>query len=536
MLKNLSIRMKLTLISILLLLNVGAIYWSLYNTQSITDRLTGAEMLAVTISQNVSELGNNEKDFLLENNTAHQTNFGNNYQHLKNNLSQLDAILSNEDMKINRLNGLDSIVNEYNNIFNTIVSLTADSSVKDGKVKEMQETADSINAILEDAKAELHDKVMTRVSNAKTSSLVQAIICTLINSLLIIFISNGIVKALRRAVDVSLHLSEGDLTTEITVESKDETGQLFDAMKHMIGKLREVVMEVKSAADKVSTGSRHMSSASNEMSQGATEQAASAEEASSSMEQMAANIKHNAENARETEKIAANAARDAQEGGDAVAMTVSAMKDIAGKISIIEEIARQTNLLALNAAIEAARAGEHGKGFAVVAAEVRKLAERSQTAAHDISGLSSSSVEVAEEAGEVLKKLVPDIQKTAELVQQINAASNEQNTGAEQINNAIQQLDQVIQQNAGAAEEMSSTSEDLASQAEQLQHTITFFKVGNNRTAGRKKINPTAAQQAKASQVITYKTTETQKPAGTSLVMIDDRTDTDKADEDFENY
>jgi methyl-accepting chemotaxis protein len=159
------------------------------------------------------------------------------------------------------------------------------------------------------------------------------------------------------------------------------------------------------------------------------------------------------------------------------------MKDIASKISIIEEIARQTNLLALNAAIEAARAGEHGKGFAVVASEVRKLAERSQTAAAEINQLSASSIKVAEKAGEMLNKIVPDIQRTAELVQEISASSNEQNSGAEQINGAIQQLNSVIQQNASASEEMSSTAEELSSQAEQLQETMSFFKLDHKQSS-----------------------------------------------------
>jgi methyl-accepting chemotaxis protein len=213
------------------------------------------------------------------------------------------------------------------------------------------------------------------------------------------------------------------------------------------------------------------------MSQGSSEQAGSVEEVSASMEQMVSNIQQNADNAQQTEKIAQKAAEDAREGGKAVTQTVAAMKEIAGKITIIEEIARQTNLLALNAAIEAARAGEHGRGFAVVASEVRKLAERSQTAAGEISKLSGTSVQVAEEAGTMLAKLVPDIQRTAELVLEINGSSKEQNEGAAQVNKAIQQLDQVVQQNASAAEEMSSTAEQLSSQAEHLQSIMEFFKV-----------------------------------------------------------
>jgi len=299
-------------------------------------------------------------------------------------------------------------------------------------------------------------------------------------------------KKLDEAVGFANRISEGDLTMCIGDTCRDEMGILFGAMKTMVDRLRGVVADVKGASDNVASGSQQLSSGAEQMSQGTTEQAASAEEASSSVEEMNATIKQNADNAQQTEKIALKSAVDALESGKAVTETVIAMKDIASRISIIEEIARQTNLLALNAAIEAARAGEHGKGFAVVASEVRKLAERSQVAAAEISTLSTSSVEVAEKAGRMLAKLVPDIQKTAELVQEISAASKEQTSGADQINSAIQQLNQVIQQNAGAAEEMSSTAEELSAQAEQLQSTMAFFKVdGVDRAESVKK--PSAA-------------------------------------------
>jgi methyl-accepting chemotaxis protein len=286
------------------------------------------------------------------------------------------------------------------------------------------------------------------------------------------------VQPIKRLNDVVEQISSGDLSLSVKADSNDELGKLFNTLKAMVEKLNSVVSDVKTASGNVASSSQQLSAGSEQMSQGTAEQSSSAEEASSSIEEMNATIKQNADNASQTEKIALKSANDAMESGRAVSETVVAMKDIAKKISIVEEIARQTNLLALNAAIEAARAGEHGKGFAVVASEVRKLAERSQTAAREISQLSTTSVEVAEKAGMMLAKLVPDIQKTSELVQEITAASKEQSANADQINGSIQQLNQVIQQNAGAAEEMASTAEELASQAEQLQATISFFKTG----------------------------------------------------------
>lgn len=252
------------------------------------------------------------------------------------------------------------------------------------------------------------------------------------------------------------------------------------------------------------------------------------------MEQMAANIRQNADNAMQTEKIATNSAEVAKEGGAAVAQTVSAMKDIADKISIIEEIARQTNLLALNAAIEAARAGEAGKGFAVVAAEVRKLAERSQGAANEISELSSSSVEVAEKAGKMLTMMLPDIQKTAELVQEISASSKEQDTGAEQVNKAIQQLDQVIQRNAAASEQMASTSGELSSQAQQLQETISFFRLDQRGASTRRApLTPKRQSALPAPEKLTASEAEGDPTSG-GLDL--DMGESDKIDDEFEKF
>lgn len=321
----------------------------------------------------------------------------------------------------------------------------------------------------------------------------------------IVFVTvRSTVRPLHYAVEEIQKIADGDLNVDIKVDRKDEVGQLLMAMKEMVAKLRKIVgtvtesaynvrymaNDVTDSADQVAHMSQQLNASSEQLSQGTSEQASAAEESSTSMEEMVANIRQNADNSMQTEKIALESAENAQESGGAVQETVEAMRSIAEKISIIEEIARQTDLLALNAAIEAARAGEHGKGFAVVASAVRQLAERSQAAAAEISKLSASSIEVAEGAGTLLEELVPKIQKTAQLVQEITAASNEQNAGAEQINSAIQKLDQVIQQNAQSSEELSASSEEMSasagamadnsqkmvSEAGELINVIGFFK------------------------------------------------------------
>ncbi len=322
-----------------------------------------------------------------------------------------------------------------------------------------------------------YELIMEESANAIFIVTVISISGLLLIIIFITLISRQISRQLNLGVKFSSELSSGNLNASLDIVQKDEIGVLAESLNSMKNHLLRVVTDVTTSADNVLQGSEQLSKAAEQISQGATEQASTAEEVSASVEEMSANIQQNTDNAAQTEKIANQSALDAGEGGNAVLEVVAAMNAIAQKIGVVEEIARQTNLLSLNAAIEAARAGEHGKGFAVVASEVGKLASVSQNAAVEIQDLANASVTKANKAGEQIKSMIPDIQRTSDLISEISASSNEQNAGSAQISEAIQQLDQVIQQNASLAEETSSMSEELTSQAMQLREMISFFKI-----------------------------------------------------------
>jgi methyl-accepting chemotaxis protein len=439
-------------------------------------------------------------------------------------------------------------------------------------VKDMAVAADKAGQIASDAVEAQKMSMAAEARFANLLSLGTTAAAVLLGLIFAVFITRAILRGVRGAIAVAEAVAHGDLEVKVVIESHDEIGALLVSMQRMIEaermvagvagsladgdlsvsvtprsdkdvllrsmldmieRLRDVVGEVQSGAENVASGSEEMSASAESLSQGATEQASAVEESSSAMEEMASSISQNADNAKQTEAIAVKAAGDARESGQAVAQAVAAMKDIAAKISIIEEIARQTDLLALNAAVEAARAGEHGRGFAVVASEVRKLAERSQAAASEITHLSRSSTGVAERAGELLGKLVPDIQRTADLVQEINAASQEQSTGSAQVNKALQQLDQVIQQNASASEELASTSEELSAQSEQLQASISYFRLdGSPRPALARQAGKNASRPglAKAAPRLQAKGTPSRSKAAALSI------DMEGEDEQFERF
>lgn len=506
MLKNMKISRRLLLgfgmVLVLLLVVAGAGYWGLDSVkQETVSMLQGDAQISqfsALIKADTLELRRAEKDsFLNIDETKKREEYVSTWKHwredLKNHLTEIDKkSLSAEDKQTVRK--MEDNAGAYENGYTKVLSMIEDGRIKTPQAANaaISEYKDAIHKLEGDASdlSEAHFKIMSGKDQVMTDfarrTMYLMFFVAIVASIVAVVTAQVIARGVSRPVEaMSTHLADmaaggGDLTRRIEVKSSDEVGQMSTSLNAFLEKLEKIIIEVKGGAGSISSAAQQVSSTSSSLSQGTSEQAASVEETTSSLEQMSASISQNSDNSRQMEQVASKGAREAEESGKAVKQTVDAMKSITDKINIIDEIAYQTNLLALNAAIEAARAGEHGKGFAVVATEVRKLAERSQTAAKEISSLASDSVKVAEHSGKLLDELVPSIQKTAELVKEVSAASREQSSGVNQINKAMAQVDQVTQRNASSAEELSSTAEEMASQSEGLAQLMAFFKTSGD--------------------------------------------------------
>jgi methyl-accepting chemotaxis protein len=540
-LKNIGVGKKLALGFGLVLSLMGVVsgagYWGLETVAGLAREILSVRSPLVEHSQraraNTLGMRRFEKDYFLnigapEKQADYLAKWRDQKQRLVERLDVLDK-LAQGDTDRETVRRMRRNADSYEQGFAKVVA-----AIQDGSLKSPQEANTAITPYKDEIRdleetayefANSHSKAMEAVDPLLTESVrrtLQVMLLVVAAALALTLaagfvITRGITLPLAEAVKVARQVAEGDLPARIEVDSRDEAGQLLEALSAMVAALKRMVgaaaaiaagdltvkvrpqserdalgnalaemlsrlthtmSEIRMGASGLSSAAAQVSATSQTVSQGTSEQAASVEETTSSLEQMSASITQNAENSRQTEVLASKGAAEAEESGRTVKDAMNAMRNIAEKVSIIEEIAYQTNLLALNAAIEAARAGEHGKGFAVVATEVRKLAERSQSAAKEISGLAGSSVKVAERSGQQLDELVPSIRKTADLVQEVAAASAEQSAGVAQINKAMAQVDQVTQRNASAAEELASTAEEMASQAEALQQLVAHFRVG----------------------------------------------------------
>ncbi len=505
---KLTIKSKLiSTFSVLIIISVIVFMIGENASRSLNDKITkivevnGQRLiLGADVSQDIQFLAKYEKNLILSDSLPEMEEIinliDNRADEMEAKIAALSLIASDEGQLI-----LDEFrtdysmyLKQYNEIKRLSLIKNADSVLKARKIaktsarKAIERVEVSLSKIIqinEESLAEAKNETDILYESSSRNMIITLLIGVALGIIIGFYVLISVLNELggepAYVAKIVAQVADGDLTVKMQkINGKPNVG-LLKSFEDMVENLKKTIEIIINGADNIASASSQMSSSAQDLSQGATEQASSVEEISSSMEEMTSNIQQNTSNSKQTEKIATQAAQEIGVSNDSVSKTVISMKTIAGKISIIGEISRQTNLLALNAAVEAARAGDHGRGFAVVAAEVRKLAERSQLAATEIDEVAVLSVDIAQKSGEMLSSIVPNIQKTSDLVQEITASSLEQSMGAEQVNSAIQELNQVVQENAATSEEMAAGAEELSAQAVQLQEAISFFIIDNDK-------------------------------------------------------
>ncbi len=547
------------LILIAIIFNGVSTFVTLHNSRDLSEEITGVYSPSAQKIQQFKDMVNNSKSLIkswvfvdrqpgTSDKQRLETLIKDDYPKLKTELELINQHWNKEDQEFYKVivHKTDSLFEKQKYVMSSLNTFESYDDVmvifevepmvqEDGEIINLGTEINKDLDVLETKFKALNDDSLNEMESSFAGFGLFVIIMIFVLAAVAVFsayiLYTSIVKPLNKGLTFAQAIGQGDLTAELEISQQDEIGLLADALNKMAINLKGIVVTIKENANDLVSSGQNVKDSSLQLSKGSADQAASAEEVSTSIEEMVANIDQNTENAVETEKITVETAKDVNIADKLSSEAATSMKTVAEKITIIGDIAFQTNILALNAAVEAARAGEHGRGFSVVAAEVRKLAERSKVAADEIHTLVNSGLKVSQEAGEKSRLLVPDIEKTTQLIKEISAASIEQKTGAEQINMAMQNLNLITQENASSSDELTQSAEQLSVLADRLKEAVSFFNIGDNDYVAKEAEENIDSEIIDKEEVITSNFTKTK----TDVSSKGDIINLDK-DFDLDNY